>query len=127
MERKMRRGNFLLRHGTAALLILAFSLSFMAVDAANAKRKPVFCTREYAPVCALVQVMCVRAPCPGLTQHTFSNACEARAAGARILYKGHCKPRRTTCHRWKVERICKYSQRSGRIICVKRRLFCLER
>lgn len=42
--------------------------------------RPQACTREYAPVCA--------AGLNGL--RTFSNSCEARAAGHRIIRQGRC-------------------------------------
>jgi hypothetical protein len=51
--------------------------------------KPVACTREYIPVCAEVQIQCIRAPCDPIIQ-TFSNGCEAKANGALILYEGIC-------------------------------------
>lgn len=47
------------------------------------------CPREYDPVCASLQVQCVKAPCPPINT-TFSNACEAQKEGARILYEGEC-------------------------------------
>ena len=40
-----------------------------------------FCTREYAPVCAE----------RGRDRETFSNACEARRAGFRIVRDGECR------------------------------------
>ena len=39
-----------------------------------------FCTQEYAPVCAEAKGQ----------RQTFSNACFARAAGARIVHRGAC-------------------------------------
>ncbi|MFN3765924.1 MAG: Kazal-type serine protease inhibitor family protein [Aliihoeflea sp.] len=42
--------------------------------------RPQFCTREYAPVCAV----------QGNRQQTFGNACEAEAAGWRIRRGGEC-------------------------------------
>ena len=47
------------------------------------------CTMEYAPVCALVQVQCIRAPCNPVEQ-TFGNKCMADAQDANILYEGEC-------------------------------------
>ena len=38
-------------------------------------QKPKACTREYMPVCAEVQVQCIKAPCPPIKE-TFSNKCE---------------------------------------------------
>jgi len=52
--------------------------------------KPVACTMEYVPVCGSVEVQCIKAPCPPI-ESTFSNACEAEAAGAKIIYDGECK------------------------------------
>ncbi len=40
------------------------------------------CTREYAPVCAARR---------GSRPRTFSNACLARNAGARIIHRGACR------------------------------------
>ena len=42
--------------------------------------RPQFCTREYAPVCAV----------QGNRQQTFGNACEAEAAGWRTRRGGEC-------------------------------------
>ena len=42
---------------------------------------PQFCTREYDPVCAR----------DGRERRTFSNACEARSEGYRVLYEGQCR------------------------------------
>lgn len=38
--------------------------------------EPRMCTMEYAPVCAEVQVQCVKAPCFPVKQ-TFGNTCSA--------------------------------------------------
>ena len=54
---------------------------------------PVFCTKQYDPVCAVVtqQIQCVRAPCnPIVTYQTFGNACTANVAKAEILFSGEC-------------------------------------
>ena len=40
------------------------------------QRRAEVCAEVYDPVCALVQVQCIRAPCPPVPQ-TFSNSCEA--------------------------------------------------
>jgi hypothetical protein len=48
------------------------------------------CTREYMPVCGLVDVVCVQAPCNPV-QVTFANSCEAQNANATILYEGECR------------------------------------
>lgn len=48
------------------VLVFAFSSTFALEQKA--------CTKEYAPVCAEVQVQCIMAPCPPLKE-TFSNKC----------------------------------------------------
>ena len=45
------------------------------------------CTMEYAPVCAEVQVQCIKAPCYPITQ-TFWNTCSAWKN--KILYNWEC-------------------------------------
>jgi hypothetical protein len=42
-------------------------------------RKPQICSEIYDPVC-------------GCDSHTYSNACEAAAAGANIVHNGKCQP-----------------------------------
>jgi len=55
------------------------------------KDNVVFCTEEYAPVCAEVQIECVTTPCNALKQ-TFSNLCFMNNnRQAKFLYKGACK------------------------------------
>lgn len=48
------------------VLVFAFSSTFALEQKA--------CTKEYAPVCAEVQVQCITAPCPPIKE-TFSNKC----------------------------------------------------
>ena len=49
-------------------------------------QQPVICTMEYAPVCAEVQVECVRAPCLPIKE-TFGNRCQMNAnKKASFLY-----------------------------------------
>ncbi len=45
------------------------------------------CTMEYAPVCAEVQVQCIKAPCYPITQ-TFWNTCSAW--NNKVLYTWEC-------------------------------------
>ncbi|MDD5109664.1 MAG: hypothetical protein PHI63_00425 [Patescibacteria group bacterium] len=40
------------------------------------QRKAEVCTTEYDPVCAIVQIQCIKAPCNPI-EETFGNACEA--------------------------------------------------
>lgn len=48
---------------------------------------PIMCTMEYAPVCAEVQIQCIKAPCYPI-QQTFWNACSAWRN--KVLYTGEC-------------------------------------
>ncbi len=53
--------------------------------------EPTMCTMEYMPVCASVQVQCIKAPCNPIHQ-TFGNACSMRSnTSATFLYTGECK------------------------------------
>jgi len=52
-------------------------------------RAPIACTREYMPVCGLIQVQCVTTPCDPLPT-TYSNKCMAEAAGATDITEGVC-------------------------------------
>lgn len=53
--------------------------------------EPTMCTLEYMPVCASVQVQCIKAPCPPINE-TFGNACSMRAnKHTTFLYTGECK------------------------------------
>ena len=48
------------------------------------------CTLEYAPVCGLVEVQCIKAPCYPVPE-TFSNGCSACAQGNVTSYtEGEC-------------------------------------
>lgn len=49
------------------------------------------CTMEFAPVCAEVQVQCIKAPCNPI-QQTFSNRCEMNKNKlAKFLHEGTCE------------------------------------
>ncbi|MCA9628519.1 MAG: hypothetical protein KC766_12665 [Myxococcales bacterium] len=55
---------------------------------------PVMCTKEYMPVCGLVDtgVRCITTPCPSATKRTFGNKCEACGAEKVIGYTpGACE------------------------------------
>lgn len=53
--------------------------------------KPKACTMQYEPICAEVQVQCIKAPCFPI-QETFSNKCEmANNSLAKFLHEGACK------------------------------------
>ncbi|MEI8091211.1 MAG: hypothetical protein WCG98_02990 [bacterium] len=48
------------------------------------------CTMDYTPVCAEVQVECIKAPCPPIKQ-TFGNRCMMDVnKKATFLYTGEC-------------------------------------
>ena len=56
----------------------------------NPDQTPVMCTLEYAPVCAEVQVQCIKAPCPPIKE-TFGNKCQMEANKlAKFLYAWEC-------------------------------------
>ncbi len=64
--------------------------------------EPKVCTMEYAPVCALVHVQCIKAPCPPIKQ-TFSNRCMMEANPlAEFLHTWTCenKEDKTSCPLW---------------------------
>lgn len=53
-------------------------------------KEPKVCTREYMPVCAEVQIQCIKAPCYPIRQ-TFSNKCELESNSlATYLYDWEC-------------------------------------
>lgn len=56
---------------------------------------PGYCTTEFAPVCAEVQIQCIKAPCEPILQ-TFSNRCEMNKNKlTKFLYEGECKNEQT--------------------------------
>lgn len=56
---------------------------------------PGYCTTEFAPVCAEVQIQCIKAQCDPIHQ-TFSNRCEMNKNKlAKFLYEGECKDGQT--------------------------------
>ena len=60
---------------------------------------PQICTMDYTPVCALVQVQCIKAPCPPLFK-TKGNECGAKSLGSMLLgyTPGECeKDLEATC------------------------------
>lgn len=70
--------------------ILWISIFTLIVWFTFAKTKDTICTMEYAPVCASVQVQCIKAPCPAIEQ-TFGNTCQMNANSlAKFLYKWEC-------------------------------------
>jgi len=42
----------------------------------ESQRNADFCTADYTPVCATVEIQCIKAPCYPI-QQTFSNVCNA--------------------------------------------------
>ncbi len=71
-----------------AMASIQFVLN-VKVTAKTTEPRPVVCTKEYRPVCGLVVVQCIKAPCPPLRQ-TFGNRCMAKAAGATVITEGAC-------------------------------------
>lgn len=70
----------------ALVIAFASSLSFAM---ANTVEKA--CTEEYAPVCADLQVQCVKAPCPPI-KTTFWNKCQMLAnSSATFIHEWECK------------------------------------
>ena len=72
----------------AAFALLALAACTVVVEDEPRPRPPepgpAFCTREYAPVCAV----------QGGDRRTFGNACVARAEGYRIVASGECRQTR---------------------------------
>lgn len=56
---------------------------------------PKACTKEYMPVCGMVQVQCVTAPCDPV-RTDFGNQCMAEAAGAKDITGGTCQMSEST-------------------------------
>lgn len=63
------------------------TLDVSTLDIVSSEDENRMCTLQYAPVCAQVQVQCIRAPCPPIEQ-TFWNACSAWENP--ILYTWEC-------------------------------------
>lgn len=70
-----------MRYFSFFLAFLAFGLS---LDMVSATTSTSLCTMEYAPVCGMVDVECIKAPCEPV-RTDFSNACMANAAGAKNI------------------------------------------
>jgi hypothetical protein len=59
------------------------------ISQSTAPLTPSACTKEYEPVCGMVEVQCITAPCyPVRTD--FANLCLAKAAGATEITGGTC-------------------------------------
>lgn len=55
------------------------------------------CTMEYAPVCAKVEIQCIKAPCEPIEQ-TFGNRCMMEANKlATFLHEGECTVEKKEC------------------------------
>ena len=122
------------RFAGARWLLPALALTLSLMGGADAQaREQLYCTKQYAPVCALAPVRCVRAPCPAGVRRTYGNACEARVAGARILHRGPCRktgkivppvivrPGVRSCRKWVTKTICWRRHPFGRVRCKWRR------
>ena len=72
--------------------ILAVVYIVFGFSVAGAESK--ICTTEYKPVCAKLQVQCIKAPCEPIYQ-TFSNRCEAEKRkehiSLEIVSEGECE------------------------------------
>lgn len=63
----------------------------------SAQEEPTMCTMEYAPVCAKVQVECIKAPCNPIEQ-TFGNKCMMEAnKRATFFHEGECSSEKKDC------------------------------
>lgn len=66
----------------ATALVVGFAaISASALVSSDKAAAAKACTKEYVPVCGLSR---------GGEHITYGNACQARAAGAKILHKGEC-------------------------------------
>lgn len=62
----------------------------VAIECSPESKKVDLCTMDYTPVCGLVEVQCIKAPCD-LVPQTFGNACGACSQGNVISYtEGEC-------------------------------------
>ena len=60
------------------------------VVACNPANRPAACTKEYRPVCGLLQVQCITTPCNPVPT-TYGNACDACAQNNVLSYtQGAC-------------------------------------
>lgn len=67
--------------------LMAIGTYVFAIDQNN----DIMCTAIYKPVCASVQVQCIKAPCNPVAQ-TFWNSCEmSKSWNATFLYEWECK------------------------------------
>lgn len=72
------------------IIIFVFSFNMVHAEATQDSIDTGVCTMQYDPVCAEVQVQCIKAPCDPI-QQTFSNMCEMNKNKlAKFLHKGKC-------------------------------------
>jgi len=70
----------------SVLSLMAFPAMTLALE-----NEEVYCTMDYTPVCAELQIECVTTPCNPI-QKTFGNECElGKDSNATKLYDGACK------------------------------------
>lgn len=85
------------------LIVLGTSSLVLTQAFASASDEPTMCTMEYMPVCAAVQVQCIKAPCPPINQ-TFGNTCTMKAnKNATFLYDGECKSGILAGTKWNIQ------------------------
>jgi hypothetical protein len=83
MNRRCDKETGVMRILAGVLALAAFvALSSVASAQANRSNRPAICTLDYNPVCAVRNG----------SARTYSNACVARASGARIVAMGPCRP-----------------------------------
>lgn len=72
-----------------SFVFLAF-LAYGTLSVVSAAETQTACTMEYAPVCAKVEVQCVRAPCYPI-YHTYSNTCMMSSEStAKMVHSDAC-------------------------------------
>lgn len=78
------------KKGFVSIFLLLACFSIVFAQNTSSSDNPIICTMEYRPVCASVQVQCIKAPCDPV-QQTFGNACMMNAnKNTTYLHDGEC-------------------------------------